>query len=219
MFEQKYSALVRIVYFLFFFSLVLNASAQGVIDSIRAALQHEPQLILGLHNRNTFVNANNVKLYGLKLGWDYNKKAMFYVGAYGLSNSNRKWLVNDDRFQLDSIQRRTHYYNISLGLSYTLDAKPQILIRMPVQIGIGNVVHDHYGDGEFIFRNNDLVVPLEAGIDITYWLIPYIALKAGAGYRLSLGNEDVMRLSSPYYNLGVAIPLRAVYDDFIAPEL
>jgi len=36
-------------------------------------------------------------------------------------------------------------------------------------------------------------------------ILPFAALKGGIGYRFSIGQKEVNRLTSPYYNIGLAL--------------
>ena len=174
-------------------------------------MSYKPRLVLGFHNRNTFVNTAEVKIYGLLAGLDYNEKIKFFIALYGFSNENREWIVNSDLFQADSVLKTTSLSYFSVGAEYSIRNKGKLNIRTPLQIGIGSVNKDYHSSGTLILRDKDRVVPLEGGINAYYKLLPWFILKAGVGYRISLGNKEALSMSSPYYNLGVSIAVLPLY--------
>ena len=181
------------------------------MDSIRSAIQQKPRVVLSFHNRNTFVKAAEVRLYGLQAGLDYAEHIKFFIALYGFSNENRKWLVNSDVFQEDSVLQATSLSYFSLGVEHSFYKKGRLILRTPLQIGIGTVTNDHLANGQLILRDKDLVVPIEGGVNAYYKLIDWLILKSGVGYRISLGNSEVLKMSSPYYNLGISVAVMPLY--------
>ena len=70
---------IRIISLLLLYSISSTTHAQ-VIDSIKLALKAEPRVFFGFQNRNTFVNTQTIKLWGIVGGLDYDKKVKLYVG-------------------------------------------------------------------------------------------------------------------------------------------
>jgi len=70
-----------------------------IVDSIKIALKEEPSFYVGMHNRNTFIQTNTIKLYGLVMGLDYAQKIKIYAGVYGFGRPSSGGRVSDrDRF-------------------------------------------------------------------------------------------------------------------------
>ncbi len=78
---------IRIISLLLLYSINSTTHAQ-VIDSIKLHLKAEPRLFFGFQNRNTFVNTQTIKLWGIVGGLDYDKKVKLYAGIYGFSGEN-----------------------------------------------------------------------------------------------------------------------------------
>ncbi len=183
----------------------------SAMDSIKNAMKEKPRFVLSFHNRNTFVKADEVKLYGLQAGLDYSEHIKFFIALYGFSNESKKWLVNSEVFEADSVLKATSLSYISFGVEHSFYQKGRLTLRTPVQIGIGSVTNDHFSDGELLLRDMDVVIPIESGINAYFKLIDWLILKSGVGYRINLGNSEVLKMSSPYYNLGISIAVIPLY--------
>ncbi|MFY0645062.1 MAG: hypothetical protein JXR19_11395 [Bacteroidia bacterium] len=202
----------RLLYILLILVFVKSSFAQApILDSIKTAMTYKPRLVLGFHNRNTFVNTREVKIYGLVAGMDYNEKIKYFIALYGFSNENKEWVINSDLFQADSVLKTTSLSYFSIGAEYSIRHKGKLNIRAPLQIGIGSVNKDYHNKGFLILRDKDRVVPIEGGINAYYKLLPWFILKAGVGYRISLGSKESLSMSSPYYNLGISIAVFPLY--------
>ena len=71
-------------------STLLSSGQHELVDSIKTALKTpEPKFIFGFHNRNTFIQSNRTKLYGIIGGLDYNEKLKLTVGIYGFGRANQ----------------------------------------------------------------------------------------------------------------------------------
>lgn len=200
--------MLRLLYLLCFLLSLIQSQAQfSMLDSIKLATKSKPRLFVGFHNRNTFIKANTVKLYGLVAGVDYDEKAKFFIGFYGLSDADSRLLLNDNRFTDDSVYRSLNINNLSLGMEYSLYQKNRLNIMWPIQIGIGSAVTNYKSSDSLLLQDAFSIFPLESGVNAYYKIIDWMILKSGVGYRLSLGNAEAIKLSSPYYNIGIAIRL------------
>ncbi len=180
-------------------------------DSIKSALQQTPKTFVGFHNRNTFIRSNQTKLNGLIAGLDYNNKVKFFVGLYGFGQENRTELINNPNFLEDTVIRFLSTNNLSIGIDYTFFTKGRLRLSVPVQIGFGGLYQEYFDKGILLKTEQSALFPIETGTNAYLELLPWTGLKAGVGYRLSLGNKDVLKLTSPYYNVGLAILLGELY--------
>lgn len=180
-------------------------------DTIKTALQTQPKTFVGFHNRNTFIRSNQTKLYGIIAGLDYNSKIKLYVGLYGFGQENRTELINNLDFVEDTVIRFLSTNNLSIGMDYTYFTKGKLRLSVPIQIGFGGLYQEYFSRDKLIKSDQSALFPIETGTNAYLELLPWTGLKAGVGYRLSLGNKDVIKLTSPYYNLGLAILLGELY--------
>lgn len=186
-----------------------------VLDSIKVSLQGEHRAFLGFHNRNTFILSERTKLFGLVGGIDFSERVKLYAGIYGFGRADKTELIGRRDLGVDTANRFTSTTNFSLGIDYDYFKKNRLSLSVPLQIGIGNVAYEYTQvDGVTTIRtNNYRVIPVETGMNAYYELLPWVGIRAGAGYRLNVGKKEVRRLSSPYYNIGIAVLLAPLYRD------
>jgi hypothetical protein len=204
--------LLRFTHFITFLLWSLISLGQyELLDTVRSALKADPTLTLALNNRTTFINAHDVTLYGVEAGYSYDSKVRLYLGLYGLSNKNKKWLLDDPRFEADSVLRSSSVGNISAGVEVTLIKQKRFKLRMPLQIGLGSVRTRYSFVDQKHIDEHAFMMPVEIGTNASFKLFRFLYLGGGVGYRLQLGNNKVLRMSSPFYSLGLGIPLEDLY--------
>lgn len=200
-------------------STLLSSGQHELVDSIKTALKTpEPKFIFGFHNRNTFIQSNRTKLYGIIGGLDFNEKLKLTVGIYGFGRANQSILVNNADFSQDSVYRFINTNNTSLGVEYDYYHHNRLSLSVPIQIGIGKVEYRYTTTDKTteIRTEKYRIVPIELGTNAYYELIPWAGLKCGVGYRLAIGPKESRRLASPYYNLGLSILVGEIYKDLSA---
>ncbi len=185
-----------------------NLQAQNhILDSAMMAFKEKPTFYIAFHNRNTVVNVQKIKLYGIVGGFDFNKKIKLYLGVYGFVKPNKLLLTNHPLSDKDSVYQSINTENISIGADYTFYNNKSLYLSIPFQIGVGTTNYKYWelDQNTLIRKDNYLNVPIELGINAYIKILPFAALKGGIGYRFSIGKKEVTRLTSPYYNLGLAI--------------
>jgi hypothetical protein len=185
-----------------------NLQAQNhILDSAMMAFKEKPTFYIAFHNRNTVVNVQKIKLYGIVGGFDFNKKIKLYLGVYGFVKPNKLLLTNHPLADKDSVYQSINTENISIGADYTFYNNKSLYLSIPFQIGVGTTNYKYWelDQNTLIRKDNYLNVPIELGTNAYIKILPFAALKGGIGYRFSIGKKEVTRLTSPYYNLGLAI--------------
>jgi hypothetical protein len=206
----------RLFFILFLLCTLMSNGQHELLDSIKTALKTpDPTFIFGFHNRNTFIQSNRTKLYGIVAGLDFNKKLKLTLGVYSFGKANETLLINNGNFTQDSIYRFINTSNVSLGIEYDYYHHNRLSLSVPLQIGLGNVAYRYTGSDKNtkIRIDNYLTIPIEIGTNAYYELLPWVGIKAGIGYRLTVGPKESRRLASPYYNLGLSILLGEIYRD------
>jgi hypothetical protein len=199
--------------------IIFSSASYGqheILDSIKTALNTpKPRFIFAFHNRNTFIQSDRTKLYGIAAGLDFNEKLNLTVGLYGFGRASETLLQNNINFTQDTVYRYINTTNTSLGIEYDYYHKGRLSLSVPLQIGLGNVAYRYTQSDKStdIRTDNYRVVPIEVGTNAYYELLPWIGLKGGIGYRLAAGPKESRRLTSPYYNLGIAILVGEIYKD------
>lgn len=178
-----------------------------ILDSAKMAFREKPTFYVAFHNRNTVVNVQKTKLYGIVGGFDFNKKIKLYLGVYGFVKPNKLLLTNHPVADKDSVYQSINTENISIGVDYTFYNNKSLYLSIPFQIGVGTTLYKYWelDKNTLIRKDNYLTVPIELGTNAYIKILPFAALKGGIGYRFSIGKKEVTRLTSPYYNLGLAI--------------
>ena len=178
-----------------------------ILDSAKMAFREKPTFYVAFHNRNTVVNVQKTKLYGIVGGFDFNKKIKLYLGVYGFVKPNKLLLTNHPLADKDSVYQSINTENISIGADYTFYNNKILYLSIPFQIGVGTTHYKYWelDQNTLIRKDNYLTVPIELGTNAYIKFLPFAALKGGIGYRFSIGKKEVTRLTSPYYNLGLAI--------------
>lgn len=186
----------------------------SVKDTITKALKNKGDFFIGFHNRNTFIQSNQTKLYGLVGGLDYGKVKLL-VGIYGFGNENETLLTSDSRFASDSVFRYINSSNFNFGIEYEYYTYKRLSLSLPIQLGIGSVKYDYrQADKTTPIRSQFYnMMPLEVGTNAYLRLLPWAGIKAGLGYRITLGPAETSKLTSPYYNLGLAILAGEIYKE------
>ena len=207
----KPSNLIRAFVVVFILIASINIRAQSIksniLDSVRLSLKEKPTFYVAFHNRNTVVNVQKTKLYGLVGGFDFNKKIKLYLGVYGFVKPDKLLLTNHPIEDKDSIYRSINTENISFGADYTFYTNNKLYLSLPFQVGIGSTQYKYWEQDQntLIRKDEFLTIPIEIGTNAYVKILPFAAVKAGAGYRFSIGQKEVIRLTSPYYNLGLAL--------------
>ncbi len=185
------------------------------MDTIIHSLKGDRRAYIGFHNRNTFILSEKTKLFGIVGGFDFNEQVKLYAGLYGFGQADETLITGRQNLTTDTAYRFTNASNFSLGIDYDFFKQERISLSVPLQVGIGNVSYDYTKIDRKtpISTNTYRVVPLEMGANAYYHLLPWVSLRAGLGYRVNLGNKEVRRLSSPFYNLGLSILLKPLYHD------
>jgi len=178
-----------------------------ILDSAKMAFREKPTFYVAFHNRNTVVNVQKTKLYGIVGGFDFNKKIKLYLGVYGFVKPNKLLLTNHPVADKDSVYQSINTENISIGADYTFYNNKSLYLSIPFQIGVGTTQYKYWelDQNILIRKDNYLTIPIELGTNAYIKILPFAALKGGIGYRFSIGKKEVTRLTSPYYNLGLAI--------------
>jgi len=186
-----------------------------MIDSISKSLKEDYKVFIGFHNRNTFILSEKTKLFGLVGGLDFDNRVKLFAGIYGFGKANETQLIGRKDLLVDTAYRFTSTSNFSVGIEYDFYEQQRTSLSVPLQVGIGNVAYEYTATDRTtsIRTNNYRVVPIETGVNAYYELLPWAGVRAGAGYRLNIGKKEVRRLSSPYYNLGLAILVGPLYQE------
>jgi hypothetical protein len=185
--------------------LVVQPAKCQFLDSIRVALQTKPKFLFKFDSRNSFVSNQSARIFGWKIGADFNGK--FRIGG-GLSSLSANHSPLLDRVVFAANNKDTIYiaklsFNyVSYFVDYVFFANKKWEFSIPVQIGIGSSYYSYTADslGEQQIDRGGIIL-YEPAITGQYKLTKWFGLGFGAGFRLMLVNNKAIdnKFNSPIY--------------------
>ncbi len=172
-------------------------AAQEFEAELKEAIRQKPKLELRLDSRNSFINQSGVRVYGLKLGVQFDNKLSFGLGY------NQLWSDVKNTIEYKEIEHRSRlrFYNISPYVSYVFYRDEKWELSIPVQFGFGSSFYqnrENFGPDKI---HQKFVVSYEPAITFQYRFLKYFGAGLGIGYRLMLkpNRELEERFTSPVY--------------------
>lgn len=197
--------------------LFLGVSPYGraqLLDSIALFVKQPPRLIVRLDLKGSFVSNRNVRMAGVKLGWEHARRFQYGVGySFLFTPVERERFV--DGLGLRSSRLRLGYVNAYVD--YAFYQRGAWEVRIPVQLGVGSgsVVYRDLSDRrQKLFRSG--IVIYEPSMTVQYRFLKYFGVGAGWGYRLVMRTRHSLdeRLTAPIYTLGLRIFFEDLYRDY-----
>lgn len=191
--------------------------SQNFEQHIRETLKVAPKLDIRINSRNSFITAQNVKMTGLKIGWDHNNTLKYGLGL----NLLRSEVKNDIETAHGLIHAQLRFYTFSPYIEYTFYRDKRWELTIPVQIGLGGSYY-RYAIGDEVHKvNKGFVATYEPAIVVQYRVLKYFGPTFGIGYRLMVKNNREIdeNFTSPVYLVGLKIFIEDLYKDIFGKEL
>lgn len=198
-----------------FFTISFAQTGEPFIDSIRVSFKHQPRIDVRADARTSFITAKPARIFGVKLGLNFNDKVQVGVGYNWLISDirkDRKVLINGELLRIDS---RLVLRYVSPYIEYTYYKSPKLELSIPVMFGFGfsryTAANSFY---KFVPDTDKRFVmfyePYSVGL---YKPIPWVGLGFGVGYRLLFfGNNSISEnLNSPIYVFKIKVLLGEIY--------
>lgn len=206
-------------YLLVFFSFTLLSAntiwAQQFEEELRSALKTTPKLDVRLDSRHSFISTSGVRIFGVKLGLQYDNKLSIGLGYNRLVSE----ILNDEiKHKSDTYLGELQYNYISPYLEYIFYQDEQWELSIPVQFGIGNAFYSNSSESGPERLNLKTVISYEPAITFQYRFLKYFGAGMGVGYRLMLvpNNQIEERFTSPVYLFKFKIYFQELYRDIKA---
>lgn len=157
--------------------------------------------VFNFDSRYSFINHQQVRISGFKIGVEWIEKFRTGLGFYGLSTTLNKELevIKDPQERLDG---RFRFNYLALYGEYVLLSRQKWEVSFPLQFGLG-IMSIESRDKRGIPRDNDSkpIALTEPSITAHYKFFPWIGIGAGAGYRYMLSSQNKVEHSfdSPIY--------------------
>lgn len=190
-------------------------TSEPFIDSIKSSFYNKPKLDLRVDARTSFITTKPARIFGIKLGLNFNDKVQVGVGYNWLISdikTDRKIVINGS---IELVDSRLVLQYVSPYFEYTYYNSPKLELSIPVMIGLGysryTAASSFY---QFVPDSKKNVVmfyePYSVGV---YKPIPFVGIGFGVGYRLLfIGNKSISEnLNSAIYVFKVKLLVGVLY--------
>ena len=202
---------MRKLYFFLLFILPALSNAQQFEEEIKEAFQKEPKIDLRMDSRHSFINQTGVKVFGIKMGVQYDKKISLGLGY------NILWEPLERQIEYKGLLHKVElgFYNFSPYIEYIFYRDERWELSIPVQLGFGSSYYSNkedYGPKKIYSK---FVMSYEPAITFQYRFLKYFGAGMGVGYRLMvLPNSKLEeKFTSPVYIFKTNIYFEDIYKD------
>ncbi|MEQ8908299.1 MAG: hypothetical protein RIC95_03840 [Vicingaceae bacterium] len=186
--------------------------AQHFESELKQALKTKPELDFRLDSRNSFINQNGVKVFGFKLGAQFDEKLSFGLGY------NFLWSELTKEFTIEGklINMKLGYYYFSPYVEYVFYEDQKWQLSIPVQFGLGESYYENNQEVGARYINRQFVASYEPAIAFQYRFFTYFGAGMGVGYRLMLvpNTEIEEQFTSPVYIFKFKVYFEKLLEDF-----
>lgn len=198
----------RAVFFLSLFVLPLFSCGQGILDSLRSAVQTKPKFNAGISSRYSFVDNSQAKITGYRLGVDFGHKIKIGGGFFILDKAIFKPVTFRDINARDTtVSAGLHLKYLAYYFEYIFYNSPRWEFSVPFQLGVGDSYYQYVHREEKNIISRRKVVIYESGISFHYKIFKWLGAGADVGVRLMVkNNKDIHeRLNSPTYAFKILV--------------
>lgn len=192
---------------------VIGIQAQHFEEELRLALKEDPKFEFKLDSRNAFISNTGVRVFGFKLGLNFDEKLSFGLGY------NQLWSSPKNQLYLEGVNynAEVNYYYFSPYVEYTFYRDEKWEFSIPVQFGLGESWYEFERNGNKLSRSRNFVMSYEPAITVQYTFLKYFGLGAGVGYRLMIvPNHSIEeQFTSPVYIFKFKIFFQEIYHDLV----
>jgi len=200
--------------FLFLLLVLVPPTHAQLLDSIAYFKQQEPRFVAKLDLRGSFISNRNVRIAGIKIGVEHDKRFQYGIGYSFLLSPVRKDRYIDADLGLRTTRLRIGY--IAPYVDYAFFQRGHWEVRLPVQIGFGSgsvVYEDNLGRKRKLHRTGLFLY--EPAMTVQYRFLKYFGVGLGWGYRLVIFTRSGLdeRISAPVYMFGLKVFIGELWKD------
>ena len=193
--------------------LAFVGRAQGqLLDSIGLFLQEPKRFTALLDTRGSFISNQNVRLIGVKVGFEHGGRVRYGIGySFLLTPVEREREVEG----VGMVTTRLRLGYVTPYFSYAFYQRGHWEVSIPVQLGIGggSLVYDD-DEGHKQKLKKAFVFLYEPAMTVQYRFWNYFAVGGGWGFRLAVTNAQLDEgLNAPIYLFGVKVFLGDLFRD------
>jgi len=187
-------------------------------DAIEESFNHKPKLDAKFDSRNSFIGAKYARIFGVKLGLDYNETFKVGIGYNWLSSDIHRDLTVTDFSSNESYSVNSQYHlsYFSPYAEYVFYKKDPWEISILVLVGGGFARYSYWDiNWNRVVTDPSFVFLYEPYMTAQYRVMKYFGLGAGVGYRLAMSSDKFSRtrLNSPIYVFKLKIFASEIYED------
>ena len=212
------------VWFLFIFfigSLITLPLSAQELDSLTG--NGKPRINFKIASRRSFVSGERIKIRGVRLGVEFNRK--YRVGA-GYYSSNLFGLRGETVVSFRDAGISPDPLEVDVGIRYGAIYGEYLFVRnkhwnisADLQLGIGKADKVFFREDGIFIKNTSLNKHLiESTFEIRYLIVPWFGVSGGFGYRFLLNDDDPLvrdSFNSPIYVLklkwGISYVLKKIF--------
>lgn len=190
--------MLKTLILLFSTCLLVHAIGQNNFEQeLKSALSTNPALDVRFDTRHSFINQSGVKVFGFKLGLQYDNKLSIGVGYNQLFSPVETTRINgevEERLELA-------FYNFSPYIEYIFYRDNKWEMSIPVQFGFGSSYYNVISNESVDKVNQKFVISYEPAITFQYRFWRYFGIGAGVGYRFMIKPNPELseKFTSPVY--------------------
>lgn len=201
----------QLYFFIALFFCVHTSDAQSFESQIRHAVHQKPKFDFHLDSRGAFINQSSVRVFGFKLGLEYDHKLTFGLGYNQLISKVKNKIV--DKGMERDVQLKYFYFSPFISYIFYRDEKWELSI--PVQFGFGSSSYQFNLENMKVNIFKAFVLSYEPAITFQYRFLRYFGAGAGVGYRLMIvPNKKIEeQFTSPVYLFKFKVYFQDLYQD------
>ncbi len=181
-----------------FCSINSAAKAQPTFDTIKDCLKHKPHVLGKLDSRNSFIDNSRAKIFGIKIGLDFNERLQFGIGYNQLYSkaTNFEKTVYFTSNKNDSSVASLKLQYISAYIEYVYYQNKKWELSIPLQFGIGKTYYQYTNLGIKNIIEKGTFFIYEPAVGIEYKIVKWFGIGAGIGFRFII--TDYKRLNEKF---------------------
>ena len=199
------------------FSVFTTSGYSQIIDSIQEALKSKPKIIFKFDSRNTFIDYKGARIFGWKVGVEFNDRIQIGGGFSNLITTHDPEL---DRViykpnGIDTLYFAKLKFNyLSYYAEYIFYHKKKWEFSVPVQLGFGASDYEYRDENRKLRQlNKKNIILFEPAVTGQYKITKWFGVGAGVGFRLMLVNNKAInkKFNAPVYVLKIHLFFVDIY--------
>ncbi|HET6243229.1 MAG: hypothetical protein H0V01_01565 [Bacteroidetes bacterium] len=194
-------------------SFVFSPGFAQLFDTIAVSFKYKPRIEFKLDSRNSFITTQRAKIFGVKIGYEYNETVKLGIGYNQLVSTISKEKVIVDEFQNNQkIYANLKFVFVSPYFEYVFHRNKKWEHTIPLQLGFGNTWYEYKVNGRNIRENYRPIILYEPAMTTQYKIMPWFGIGVGLGYRILLLNNNSINenFNSPIYVLKMKVFLGTI---------